>query len=438
MQDLKKEYRRIQFLKKCSESTKTIHLPILNLYDVNGALNPGRLGQADKFSYVQEGGQSSVGFDSVDEYRRANKSGTSSYANAAEYGIVRTSAAAAVCQKMADLHGGVGAIICPSGLAAITTVLGKFSPTALAIPDNVYYPLVRYAEERNPSIKLFRYSADASRQELETLIETAAKANSPIEMIYLEAPCSGTFEIADIDGIAALAKEKGIRSVMDNTWGTHIRFQPIKHGIDIVIQATTKYESGYSDNPSGIVIAGNQADLCQLSRATRVLGIGAVATETCARLFHRVDSTEERLNQHFNSAQQLIAWFKDQHFVADVLSPATIGLAHNRFNKYFGGKGNGLFTVRFKEGISAEQIDTFIDELNLFRIAESWGSHVSLVLPVYPSRGSSLSNGTMFRFHAGLEDPLDLIRDLNTAARHTLSVRPSASHSLHRSTYWIK
>ena len=81
---------------------------------------------------------------------------------------------------------------------------------------------------------------------------------------------------------------------MDNTWASHVRLRPIEHGIDIVIQATTKYEGGYSDTPSGAVIAATKQDADALARASRVLGTGAIAPQTCRRLYHRIDSTEAR------------------------------------------------------------------------------------------------------------------------------------------------
>jgi cystathionine beta-lyase len=205
--------------------------------------------------------------------------------------------------------------------------------------------------------------------------------------------------------------------VMDNTWGSHVRFKPLDHGIDVVVQATTKYEGGYGDTPSGVVIARHPEDLAIIAAELRATGNGAVAPTTCSRLYHRIDSTEERLNRHAATAEQLIGWFLQQPFVTGILSP-TLATSpyHERFKRYFG-KGNGLFSVVFPPDIPARQIEAFADALNLFWVAESWGGHLSLVLPVHARREvTPLPEGHVLRFHAGLEDCQDLLRDLTQAA----------------------
>ncbi len=417
------EIRRRFLERDCSDETRTIHQPILDLAAVDGALNPSGLGNAEAFSGTSGLGQSSLGFETLAGFLRADATGLSQYSGAAEYGVVRSADAAAVCDKMAALHGGAGAILCVSGLAAITTALEAFAPRAIALPDTVYRPLLRYVTWLNgkrdqPAVVPFPYPGNAGADEVERLLASARAADAPIDMVYLEAPGSGTFEIPDIAGIAALSARHGIRSVMDNTWASHARFRPIAQGIDIVIQATTKYEGGYADTPSGVVVAHHEADAVKLAYASRVLGSGAVAPQVCRRLYHRLDSTGERLDRHYDNALKIMDWLRQEPYVAQILCPALPDSpGYSRFLHYFG-KGNGLFTVVFREDVRGRQIEAFVDSLNLFRIAQGWGGHVSLVQPVETRRElTPVPRGRMLRFHAGLEDWRDLVRDIAQAAR---------------------
>jgi cystathionine beta-lyase len=412
---IKTEARRA-FLALCSHKTRRLHDPVFDPYAACGHPNPAGLGDAARFSQMGSWGQSSVLFPSLETYRAADKSGKAPYGGA-EYGIPQTPEADAVCRKIAELHKGQGAVICPSGLSAIATTLDAFLPKAVLIPDSVYGPMIRLMKRRR--ITQIRYPAGASADEFRSVLLKARLDYAEREdlIVYIEAPGSGTFEIPDIDGIIAIAQEFGLRTVMDNTWASHVRFKPIEHGIDIVVQATTKYEGGYGDTPSGIVIAKHAKDLQSIADELRATGNGAVAPTTCSRLYHRIDSTEERLTQHADTAERLIDWFLQQPFVSEVLSPTLeTSPYHKRFRRYFG-KGNGLFSVVFRPDIAAEQIETFVDALNLFWVAESWGGHLSLVLPVHTKRElTMLPDGYVLRFHAGLEDCQDLLRDLCQAA----------------------
>ncbi|MFH6781979.1 MULTISPECIES: PLP-dependent transferase [Methylobacterium] len=417
--------RRAAFLAGCRPETRRIHAPIVDLAAARGHLNPRGLGHARAFSDPGSLGQSSVGFETLGDYEAADAAGRAPYGGA-EYGVVQSPEAEAVCAKFAGLHGGAGAIVCGSGLAAIATVLDAFAPTLVLIPEGIYFPAWRYMSEAAVAgtgrAELLTYPAGASGEEVGALLARAGERFSAADtLLYLEAPVSGTFEIPDIAGLATRARAAGLRTAMDNTWASHVRFRPLDHGIDLAIQATTKYEGGYGDTPSGIVIARDAADLARLRRRLRISGHGAVSPQTCARLFHRVDGAKSRLDRHAATAAALMGWFEGKGFTAGILSPARPDSPyHGRFREYFGA-GNSLFTVVFDEGLPVERVHAFVDALLLFRIAESWGGHVSLVLPVHPRRDpASLPKGAMFRFNAGLEEAGDLIADLEQAARAAL------------------
>lgn len=410
--------RRAEFLDRCRRATRRIHGPILDLGEARGHLNPAGLGKARAYSNGGSLGQSSVGFETLALYAAADEAGRAPYGGA-EYAVVQSPEADAVCAKFAALHGGAGAIICPSGLSAIATTIEALAPAVLVVPESIYYPAYRYMTEAGRA-EILSYPSGASGEEVAALLDVATKRCAPPDVIlYLEAPGSGTFEIPDIDGAVAAARRAGVRTVMDNTWASHVRFRPLEHGIDVAIQATTKYEGGYGDTPSGVVIARDEADLGRLRRRLRIGGNGAVSPQTCMRLFHRVDTTAARLDRHDVAAATLVNWFEEQPFVADILSPARESSAyHPRFKRYFG-RGNGLFTVAFDEAIPAARVEAFVDGLLLFRVAESWGGHVSLVLPVQPAHrdADALPKGSLLRFHAGLESAGDLLADLAQASR---------------------
>jgi len=417
-----KSFQRFMFLESCASETHEIHWPILNTKKIRGHLNPAGLGNAREFS---EGslGQTSVAFDTIEDYEHADATGTG-YEGSAEYAIVRTPEAAQVTKKFAELHGGKGAVILPSGLSAISTVFETFlkgSKPTILIPDNRYFPAERALKHLNginPHLGVYRYTPRASADEILKMVATISSDGRKVDMIYLEAPGSQTFEIPDLKRIIEFAKSRKILTVMDNTWASHVRFKPLAAGIDVVVEATTKYPGGYADTPSGIIVSASEENHRKISYTARVNGNGAVSPQTCNRLFNRVASTEERLNKHFASAQRAMTWFQAQPFTQDILCPANPRSPDNaRFHTYFH-KGNGLFTVRFKEAVTKQAVHDFVGRLNLFRVAESWGSHVSLVLPAHASRAleTSPQPGERLRFSMGLENGDDLERDYSSAS----------------------
>lgn len=420
----KKIALRLQFLSNsCSCPTQEIHAPIVDMRTARGHLNPAGLGDAEKFSQVTIS-QSTVAFDSVADYKDADKRGISIY-GAPEYGVVGTVESERVSRKFVQLHGGYGAVVTPSGVGAISTVFHTFLKThdgrpTIIIPDNRYGPAERMLSDLrnfNPQLLIYRYSCRADATEIESLIGSIRKDGREPNLIYLEAPGSQTYEIADIDGIIAAAKKEGIPTAFDNSWASHVRFKPLDHGIDVVMQATTKYEGGYGDTPSGVIISKRQEHHDALSYSARVYGGGAIDAARCNRLYHRVDSTEERLHHHYNSAKRLAEWFKDKPFVSRVLAPfQPESPDYPRFREYFG-RGNGLLTVEFAKTINERDVHQFLDRLLLFRIGESWASHVSLALPISVSRSlCAAPEGQLARFSTGLESSEDLIKDLEQAA----------------------
>lgn len=424
------------------ETLKAIQLPIINPFETKGHLNPQGLGLekppsgiGQLFRAMQRAlsqptprGQSSVAFYDFKSYLRADHTGKSPWGGA-EYAIPLSPEADAVGQKMAKLHLGTGATVYSSGLSAISGTLLAFDPKAVLIPDNVYFPMERFARARN--INLFRYPAGADKQDIEPLLQEALRKNTPQQtMMYIEAPCSGTFEIPEISDLVQQAQKHNVVSVMDNTWASHVRFQPLQHGVDIVIQATTKYEGGFADTPSGVAIARNPEHIEKLRKQLRYSGNGAVSPILCNQLYTRLDTTEVRIDQQYQTALELQDWFSQQYFVKEIISAGSGSGAYGaRFGKYFGNKGNGLFTVAFNE--PSDQVERFIKEALFFHVAESWGGHVSLALPVNPRHKlTKPPEGNLYRFHAGLEPSRALLYALEEARDKVFGEGPDASRRI--------
>lgn len=406
---------REKFIQGCSQRTRIIHSPIQDLEETNGTLNPKGLGNAYRYSmnFVEKfgWGQSTVGFHRVEDFKAADKNGRA-YNGLAEYGIVRSAAVAQVCEKIASLQGAKDAVLFSSGILAITNVLQSLpSDEIVLVPENCYFPTTRAMDEKLNQ-NYVKYPSNASPKHVKEIIERLKSEEKKVGAIYMEAPGSQTYEIPDIDGLVALAKELGLKTIMDNTWANHIGFRPLEHGIDIGIEAGTKYQGGYGDTPSGYIYS-NDVDF--LARTARVLGTGSVDAATCGRLYHRLDSTKRRMSYQHNSALKAITWFKQQSFVSDVIAPFDIASPdYARFNEYFD-QANGLFTVVFNQ--SAADVQAFLDASPLIIKGESWGGHVLLASMCDPKRTmTKIPDGVKVRFSMGLEKPEDAIRSLEVAA----------------------
>jgi len=232
--------------------------------------------------------------------------------------------------------------------------------------------------------------------------------------IMLESPGSLTFEVQDIPAIVAAAKARNVTTILDNTWATPLLFAAIAHGIDLSILACTKYVVGHSDAMLGSVTAGpgHFAKLRNLS-----FQLGQVASPDDCWLGSRgLRTMAVRLKQHETGALKVARWLADRPEVATVLHPALPSCpGHEFFIRDFNGS-SGLFAFTLKDGGEASRA-ALIDALRLFGIGYSWGGYESLALPVDPKRALGVPDygGPLVRLHIGLEDPQDLIADLDQA-----------------------
>jgi cystathionine beta-lyase len=326
------------------------------------------------------------------------------------YGRVGTPVSLAFEQAVAELDGGYAAIAASSGLAAITGVFLGFLSQGdhVLVPDSVYDPVRRLCARTLSRMGITTTFYDPL---IGSGIEALVQPNT--RMIYMESPGSGTFEVQDVPAIVAVAKAKGIRTAIDNTWATPVFFRPIELGVDASIQAGTKYIIGHSDGMLGVVTTTEEAFL--------PVRIGLQDTGACvgseeANLGLRgLRTLAVRLRQHNDAGLEIANWLKARPEIAKVLHPGLPDCpGHEIWKRDFSG-ASGLFSVELNP-IGEGALERMIDGFRHFKIGFSWGGYESLVLPAHPETSrvvNKWTGGPVVRFHIGLEDVADLIADLD-------------------------
>jgi cystathionine beta-lyase len=352
---------------------------------------------------------STVLFKDVASMRARNWQDKSGYT----YGLHGTPTSFTLEARLAAIEGGTHCILAPSGLAAIALVdfaLLKSGDDVL-LPDNVYNP------NRDLGNWLQRDFGITARYYDPTIGSGIAALMQPnTRLIWTEAPGSVTMEIPDIPAICAVAHAQGALVAIDNTWSAGIAFDAFAHGVDIVMQALTKYQSGGSDVLMGAVITRDDGLRQKLDQAHMRLGFG-VGMDDAFLVMRGLPTMKLRFDAHDAGARKVAAWLKARPEIARVLHPAFEDCpGHAIWKRDFTGAG-GLFSVIFDERYDEAQTDRFVDRLKLFKIGFSWGGANSLCVPyrVQTMRANWQGSGQLVRFNIGLEDPDDLIADIEQA-----------------------
>nr|WP_310497334.1 cystathionine beta-lyase [Sandarakinorhabdus sp.] len=313
--------------------------------------------------------------------------------------------------------GAAGTKLFPSGVAAITTALLAVvkSGDHVLITDSAYEPTRLFA---NDILKRMGVTTQYFDPAIGAGIADMIRPETSV--ILLESPGSLTFEIQDIPAITAIARSRGVVTLIDNTWATPLRHQPLALGCDISIQALTKYVGGHSDLMMGSATA-TPALLPRLKAATYRLG-HSVSPDDAALALRGLRTLAVRLDRQEASALTIARWLEGQDAVERVLHPALPSHpGHALWRRDFTG-ASGLFGFVLKRG-SRQQLGALIDDLAHFGIGFSWGGFESLALPVKMDGCRSVTTldytGPIVRLSIGLEDPADLIADLAAGlARH--------------------
>lgn len=362
---------------------------------------------------------STILYDSVAELRGRGAADTH---HKLFYGRRGTPTQWSLADALTELEPGAEAtLLYPSGVAAIATaLLAVLEPgDQLLLADSVYDPTRNLAAGM-----LKRFGIETVFYDPMIGAGIAALCTERTKAIFMESPGSLTFEVQDVPAIVAVAKARGITTLIDNTWATPLLFPVIGLGVDYTILACTKYVVGHSDVMLGSVTAA-PGKYQRLRSATYELG--QTASPDDAWLGARgLRTMAVRLEQHGRSALQIAAWLTSRPEVARVLHPALPGCpGHATFTRDFKG-ASGLFSFVLNGGSDAAR-SALIDGLEHFGIGYSWGGFESLAIPVDPQRHRSVTDwraeGPLVRLQIGLEDPADLIADLEAGLARFASVR---------------
>ena len=329
------------------------------------------------------------------------------------YGLFGTPTSYELEARLAELEGGAHCLLTPSGLSAIAMVdlalLGQGDDVLL--PDNVYSPSRELGEwlEGKFGISARYYDPMAG-----AAIRDQLRPNT--RLVWTEAPGSVSMEVPDLPAIAAAAHSQGALVALDNTWSAGLAFRGFDHGADIVLQALTKYQSGGSDLLMGAVITRDPELHRRIGTAHLHLGYG-VGVEDAYLVLRSLPTLRMRFAAHDAGARKVASWLKQRPEISRVLHPAFPDCpGHETWKRDFTGAG-GLFSVLFDPGYTEAQTDRFVDALRLFKLGYSWGGATSLCLPyrIQAMRTVWDRPGQLVRFNIGLEDPADLIADIEQA-----------------------
>ena len=329
------------------------------------------------------------------------------------YGRYGTPTTFAFEEAVADLEGGTHCIAVPSGMAAVALALlaNVEAGDHVLITDNAYYPSIKFA---GGLLKKFGVEFSTFDPMAGADIAEAFRPNTKV--VLAEAPGSNTFEVQDIPAICDAAHKAGILVAMDNTWSAGYYFKPFDHGVDISIQAATKYIVGHSDAMLGTLTMTDKALWSQAKLTAGTLGY-SVAPDDCYLGLRGLRSLAARLPRHEATALKLAHWLDARAEVEIVLHPALPGCpGHDIWKRDFTGSC-GLFGFVLKDGPDQDAVARMLDGMELFEMGYSWGGYESLLIPANPSSIRTTYEwpykGQTMRLHAGLEDPDDLIRDLD-------------------------
>ncbi|MFT5136671.1 MAG: cystathionine beta-lyase [Arenicella sp.] len=354
---------------------------------------------------------STIIFENVAQMQESNRLVAQGATGVESYGRRGTSTTHAFAAAIADLDNAAGCYVYPCGASAITASLLSFLSAGdhLLMVDSVYEPTRHFCANTLGRLGITTsYYDPMLGADIEQLIQTNTK------VIFMEAPGSLTMEVQDVPAITKVAKRHKVITMIDNTYATSVNFKPLDFGVDIAIQSATKYICGHSDVMLGVACA-NQAAWNTLHRNSYDLGLCASADDIYTGL-RGIRTLGVRLRQHDANAMQVAKWLDGRDEVDHIRHPAFSSCpGSDVFKRDFDG-GNGLFSFVLNRG-DDQSVAVLVDSLRHFKIGFSWGGYESLILPAsnLSAKRSATQwkvNGPLLRVHIGLEDPSDLIQDL--------------------------
>ncbi|MBT3359461.1 MAG: cystathionine beta-lyase [Rhodospirillales bacterium] len=354
---------------------------------------------------------STIAFETVAEL----EAGDANPFEGVHYGRQGTPTTFAFQEAVAALEGGEATLALPSGMAAIACALLAFvkSGDHVLITDSVYFPTRRFC---GSALNDFGVETTYFDPMIGAGISELIRPETKI--VFVEAPGSLTFEVQDIPTIAEAAHARGALVVMDNTYSAGLFYQPFEKGVDISVQAATKFIVGHSDAMLGTITTRN--DLINVIKAASNNYGYCAGPDDCYLGLRGIRSLSPRMARHQENGLKLAEWLMTRPEVETVLHPALPACpGHEIWKRDFTG-ACGLFGVVLKP-VSKKALTAMLDGLEIFSMGYSWGGYESLIIPTYPAKIRTATEwsyaGPSLRIHTGLEDADDLIADLEAGLK---------------------
>lgn len=325
------------------------------------------------------------------------------------YGRRGTPTSLALETAMNELEGAAGTVLTPSGASAVSLAILSAVKAGdhILMVDTAYYPTRKFCDGflRDMGVETEYYDPLVGGG-----IDALIRDNTAL--IFMESPGSQTFEMQDVPAIVAVAKAKGVMTAIDNTWATPLLFKPLAFGVDMSIQAATKYIVGHADALLG-TIATTEAHHTKLRSVHGQIGFCAGPDDIYLAL-RGLRTMPTRLKQHQQAALHIAEWLQTLSFVRRVLYPALPQApGHEIWQRDFNGAA-GLFSFEL-DPCSEAQLAAMLDNMRLFGMGYSWGGFESLIVPCEITRTATRfqTDGHMLRLNIGLEHIEDLKADLH-------------------------
>lgn len=340
----------------------------------------------------------------------ALREGVRNKLNSVFYGRTGTPTTFAFEEAVAALEGGGRTVAMPSGLAAVACTLMSFLKAGdhVLVTDSVYGPTRSLCNGL-----LTNFGVSTSYYDPLIGAGIADLMRPETKVVLMESPGSWTFEVQDVPAICAAAHAGGAVAILDNTWSAGLFFSPFEHGVDVSVQAATKYMSGHSDAMLGTVTATDE-HYARVKKTAADLGYCAGPDDLYLGL-RGIRSLTARMARHQETALILARWLQKRPEVEAVLHPAFPGCpGHDIWKRDFSGS-SGLFSFVLKD-VGENALAAMLNGLELYAMGFSWGGYESLILPIDPGSVRTVSrwpySGPTLRIHTGQEHPDDLIADL--------------------------
>ncbi|HTZ33929.1 MAG TPA: cystathionine beta-lyase [Methylomirabilota bacterium] len=329
------------------------------------------------------------------------------------YGLYGTPTVMELAARVCELESGRHTILTPGGQAAISLINLALLQAGdhMLIPTSVYYPNRKLATRL---LSRFGISTDFYDPLVGAGIAELIQENT--KLIWCESPGSITMEVQDVPAITAAAHTRNVRVVCDNTWSAGVLLDAFAHGVDITMQAITKYVGGHSDLLLGSITVRDDSLYQRLGSAQQVIGC-AVSPDDCSLALRGLQTLGVRLAAIEASALEIARWLTTRPEIELVLHPALEACPGHQFWKRDFLGSSGVFSVVFKAGPSHQQILAFVDALKLFGVGYSWGGVASLAVAYKMGHtpGRPSYDHRIVRLNIGLEATTDLIADLEQA-----------------------